>query len=269
MTNGGAPTTKEFTFRAPPTAFEALRAAGSTSRPWRTTTAWTTASPGSATRSQPRSGTACRSSASVATTRRPTVRSAARSTARGSPSSARRRFWTTSSSRRGPQVRASPGSHRPRTFRGSCAPYERARATSDTVVVFLHWGVELQQCPSPDQRALARQLVAAGADVVVGGHAHRVQGAGRMGHALVGYGLGNFVWYGTSELSTQTGVLVVTVDGRARPRVPVGARPDRRRGAASADGFGSLTRGRDLALAARLHGPEAVGAGLHFPAAGR
>lgn len=89
-----------------------------------------------------------------------------------------------------------------------------ARKTSDTVVVFLHWGIELQQCPSTDQRTLARQLVAAGADVVVGGHAHRVQGAGRMGEALVGYGLGNFVWYGTSELSTQTGVLLVTVDGR-------------------------------------------------------
>ena len=86
-----------------------------------------------------------------------------------------------------------------------------ARKTSDTVVVFLHWGIELQQCPSTDQRTLARQLVAAGADVVVGGHAHRVQGAGRMGKALVGYGLGNFVWYGTSELSTQTGVLLVTV----------------------------------------------------------
>ena len=35
-----------------------------------------------------------------------------------------------------------------------------------------------------------------------------------MGRALVGYGLGNFVWYGTSELSTQTGVLVVTVESR-------------------------------------------------------
>jgi poly-gamma-glutamate capsule biosynthesis protein CapA/YwtB (metallophosphatase superfamily) len=89
-----------------------------------------------------------------------------------------------------------------------------ARATSDTVVVFLHWGIELQECPSPDQRRLARQLVAAGADVIVGGHAHRLQGAGRMGKALVGYGLGNFVWYGTSELSTQTGVLLVTMDGR-------------------------------------------------------
>ena len=89
-----------------------------------------------------------------------------------------------------------------------------ARKSSDTVVVFLHWGVELRQCPSPDQRGLAKQLAAAGADVVVGGHAHRVQGAGRLGRALVAYGLGNFVWYGTSELSTQTGVLLVTMDGR-------------------------------------------------------
>jgi poly-gamma-glutamate synthesis protein (capsule biosynthesis protein) len=89
-----------------------------------------------------------------------------------------------------------------------------ARRTSDTVVVFLHWGIELELCPSPDQRTLAKQVVAAGADVVVGGHAHRVQGAGRMGRAFVDYGLGNFVWYGTSELSTQTGVLLVTVDGR-------------------------------------------------------
>jgi poly-gamma-glutamate synthesis protein (capsule biosynthesis protein) len=90
----------------------------------------------------------------------------------------------------------------------------QARATSDTVVVFLHWGVEFQECPSRNQRRLAKQLVAAGADVLVGGHAHRLQGAGRMGGALVGYGLGNFVWYGTSELSTRTGVLLVTMDGR-------------------------------------------------------
>jgi poly-gamma-glutamate capsule biosynthesis protein CapA/YwtB (metallophosphatase superfamily) len=90
----------------------------------------------------------------------------------------------------------------------------RARRTSDTVVVYLHWGVELVGCPTSDQRTLARAVTAAGADIVVGGHAHRLLGAGRMGKALVGYGLGNFVWYGTSELSTQTGVLFVTATGR-------------------------------------------------------
>lgn len=90
----------------------------------------------------------------------------------------------------------------------------KARRSSDTVVVFLHWGRERERCPTRDQRTLARQLVAAGADVVVGGHAHRLLGTGRKGKALVSYGLGNFVWYGTSELSTQTGVLLVTVTGR-------------------------------------------------------
>jgi hypothetical protein len=90
----------------------------------------------------------------------------------------------------------------------------QARRTSDTVVAYLHWGVELMECPTSDQRTLARRLVAAGADVVVGGHAHRLQGAGRMRGALVGYGLGNFVWYGASELSTRTGVLLVTATGR-------------------------------------------------------
>lgn len=89
-----------------------------------------------------------------------------------------------------------------------------ARRGADTVVVFLHWGVELMECPTSDQRTLARALERAGADVVVGGHAHRVQGAGRMERALVGYGLGNFVWYGTSEASTRSGILFVTVTGR-------------------------------------------------------
>jgi hypothetical protein len=90
----------------------------------------------------------------------------------------------------------------------------QARRTSDTLVLYLHWGVELMECPTSDQRTLARQLVAAGADVVVGGHAHRLQGSGRMRSALVGYGLGNFVWYGTTALSTRTGVLFVTATGR-------------------------------------------------------
>jgi len=88
------------------------------------------------------------------------------------------------------------------------------RARADTVVVFLHWGTERQTCPSERQRELAAQLVVAGADIVVGGHAHRLQGAGRLGDAVVGYGLGNFVWYADGGASATTGVLTVTVTGR-------------------------------------------------------
>jgi poly-gamma-glutamate synthesis protein (capsule biosynthesis protein) len=94
------------------------------------------------------------------------------------------------------------------------AAVRAARATSDTVVVFLHWGLELASCPTSDQRTLARQLVGAGADIVVGAHAHRLLGTGRMKRALISYGLGNFVWYSSGDVTTQTGVLVVTASGR-------------------------------------------------------
>ena len=57
-------------------------------------------------------------------------------------------------------------------------------------------------------------LVDAGADIVVGSHAHRVETAGRLGGALVDYGLGNFVFYNESGPSGVTGVLAVTVTGR-------------------------------------------------------
>jgi poly-gamma-glutamate synthesis protein (capsule biosynthesis protein) len=93
------------------------------------------------------------------------------------------------------------------------AEVRRVRATSDVVVVFLHWGVETTTCPSAAQRDLARTLAAAGADIIVGGHAHRVQGGGYLGRAFVDYGLGNFGFPATSAEAAKTGVLTVTVEG--------------------------------------------------------
>lgn len=91
---------------------------------------------------------------------------------------------------------------------------QAARADSDTVVVFLHWGIEKETCPSGDQQALAQTLVDAGADIVVGGHAHRIQGGGRLGEAAVHYGLGNFLFKENSAEGARTGVFEVTVTGR-------------------------------------------------------
>jgi hypothetical protein len=89
-----------------------------------------------------------------------------------------------------------------------------ARPTVDTVVVYLHWGAEGADCPTARQQQLAQQLVDAGADVIVGSHTHRVMTAGRLGPALVDYGLGNFAFYNESGPSGVTGVLRVTVTGR-------------------------------------------------------
>lgn len=89
-----------------------------------------------------------------------------------------------------------------------------ARAQHDTVVVFLHWGIETQECPSADQTDLASRLEEAGADIIVGGHAHRVQGGGRLGTAVVNYGLGNFLFRANSASGSRAGVFRVTVTGQ-------------------------------------------------------
>ena len=89
-----------------------------------------------------------------------------------------------------------------------------AAADADTVAVMLHWGVEKQTCPTRAQQQLAEALVEAGADIVVGGHAHRLQGAGRMGPAIVGYGLGNLVFdVPDGGDSARSGMLRVRADG--------------------------------------------------------
>ncbi len=89
-----------------------------------------------------------------------------------------------------------------------------ARPNTDTLAVYLHWGAEGTDCPTPRQEELAHSLVGAGADIVVGSHTHRVMTAGRLGPALVDYGLGNFVFYNESGPSGVTGVLNVTATGR-------------------------------------------------------
>ncbi len=91
------------------------------------------------------------------------------------------------------------------------AAVERADARDDLVVVYLHWGTAQEQCPTGEQRRLARQLARSGADVVVGSHAHVLLGAGMLGDTYVSYGLGNFAWY--HGLRDRTGVLRVRVEG--------------------------------------------------------
>jgi poly-gamma-glutamate capsule biosynthesis protein CapA/YwtB (metallophosphatase superfamily) len=91
---------------------------------------------------------------------------------------------------------------------------QKARKDTDTVIVFLHWGTETQECPNSVQAPLAKALVKAGADIVVGSHAHVELGAGYLGTALVDYGLGNLAFYNTSPPEIYSGALHVTVTGR-------------------------------------------------------
>jgi poly-gamma-glutamate synthesis protein (capsule biosynthesis protein) len=95
---------------------------------------------------------------------------------------------------------------------------EKAAQSHDLVVVFMHWGLDYQACPDGLSASTARTLADAGADIVVGGHSHRVNGAGWLGSSYVAYGLGNFVWWRSREPDSRTGVLTLSVDVRAAQR---------------------------------------------------
>lgn len=94
------------------------------------------------------------------------------------------------------------------------AAVKAVRPTADTVVVYVHWGTTAQTCPNAQQTSLAKALVDAGADVVVGSGAHVQQGAGYLGSAYVDYGLGNLAFYDTTAPETYSGTLALTVTGR-------------------------------------------------------
>jgi poly-gamma-glutamate capsule biosynthesis protein CapA/YwtB (metallophosphatase superfamily) len=93
------------------------------------------------------------------------------------------------------------------------AAVRAARQDADVVVVYLHWGVEGSSCPSSEMRTFAGELAKAGADLVIGTHAHLLLGDGWLGRTYVQYGLGNFVWWRNDAFSNDTGVLRVTLRG--------------------------------------------------------
>ncbi len=68
-----------------------------------------------------------------------------------------------------------------------------AKQQADIVVVLVHWGQEYQAANDLQLR-LAKSLAEAGADVVIGAHAHVLQHVKRVSGAVVAYGLGDLLF---------------------------------------------------------------------------
>ncbi len=96
------------------------------------------------------------------------------------------------------------------------AAVSAARADSDLVIVFSHWGNEGIECPSRAQKYFARKLADAGADIIVGAHAQVLQPDGWFDQTYVDFGMGHFLSYGSGLVpeAVNTGVLKLTVRGR-------------------------------------------------------
>ena len=101
------------------------------------------------------------------------------------------------------------------------AATERAAADADLVIVVIHWGVELDTAPRAEQVEEAHRFIDAGADVIFGHHAHRLQPMGTYKGRPIFYGLGNFVWPNHSVAGATTAVaeVVVTPSGKLRGRL--------------------------------------------------
>jgi hypothetical protein len=99
-------------------------------------------------------------------------------------------------------------------LRRTLAAVRAASRLARTVIVFMHWGTEGEACPDAGQRSLAPKLAAAGASIIIGAHAHVLQGSGWLGRTFVAYGMGNFLWWEHSY-STATGILKLTLHPHA------------------------------------------------------
>ena len=97
------------------------------------------------------------------------------------------------------------------------AGVKAAKAAGYIVIVYVHWGIEYTNCPDSAQEDLAAALDKAGASAIIGTHVHEFQGAGwRSDGTYVAYGLGNYLWWKSfGNVQDDNGVLTLTFrDGK-------------------------------------------------------
>ncbi|OMF61545.1 capsular biosynthesis protein [Paenibacillus sp. FSL R5-0490] len=88
---------------------------------------------------------------------------------------------------------------------------------ADLVVVNVHWGQEYDTEATPRQKALAKAMVDAGADIIIGHHPHVLQSFDVYKDGIIFYSLGNFV-FDQGWTRTKDSAMVqynLTEDGKA------------------------------------------------------
>jgi poly-gamma-glutamate synthesis protein (capsule biosynthesis protein) len=114
-----------------------------------------------------------------------------------------------------------PGTAAGHDFHAMLDAVRAADQDADLVVVDIHWGVELDTVPRSYQVTEGHKLVDAGADIIFGGHSHRLQPLDIYKGKPIFWSLGNFVWPNFSAEGSRTGVAEVHVspDGDLRARI--------------------------------------------------
>lgn len=81
---------------------------------------------------------------------------------------------------------------------------EEIKKEVDILILSIHWGVELSTTPRKQEIELAKKLVDAGVDIVMGHHPHVLQGIEIYKDKPIFYSLGNFVFGTKNELTSNT-----------------------------------------------------------------
>lgn len=89
---------------------------------------------------------------------------------------------------------------------------KKAKANSDFVVVYVHWGTEGVSQFEADQQSLGHQYIDAGADLVIGDHPHCLQGIEYYKGVPIFYSLGNF-WFNSKTRDTGLVEADISKDG--------------------------------------------------------
>ncbi len=103
--------------------------------------------------------------------------------------------------------------------RGMEEAIRKAKTTCDYVIAYPHWGIESTTSLTNAQLTNSKKWIDAGADAVVGGHPHILQGFEFYRGVPVIYSLGNF-WFNTRYQPTGLLKLIIGRDGMKTVFVP-------------------------------------------------
>lgn len=88
---------------------------------------------------------------------------------------------------------------------------KEARKFGDFVVISLHWGNEYETTHNRNQEKVARALIDAGAQLIIGHHPHVVQPVEEYGGGYIAYSLGNFVFDQNFSPDTNNGLALKVI----------------------------------------------------------
>ena len=82
-------------------------------------------------------------------------------------------------------------------------PYQEIRKTNDYTIVYIHWNQEFADYPEEYARTMAKKMIDAGADIIIGSHSHTLMGIEYYKNKPIYYSLGNFVFNRSTRAGTK------------------------------------------------------------------